>query len=124
LEEQLATGGREAGASLGANPVEFVAELARRTSELVEATDDGAALSTQPGTITLVGYLPTRALELTVHSLDLARALGVEVPDSLRPAVAASCRIAGCVAAELPNASDFLLLLTGRSDVPNGLSVI
>jgi hypothetical protein len=48
--------------------------------------------------MTLIDYLPTRTFELTVHSLDLARALGIESLAVLGPAVSACCELAGRLA--------------------------
>jgi hypothetical protein len=72
----------------------------------------------------LVDYLPTRTFELTVHSLDLARALGVDPPEVLTPAVTACCELAGGLAGRRPHAADLLLLLTGREHLPPGLTIL
>lgn len=74
--------------------------------------------------MTLVDYLPTRTFELAVHGLDLARTLGLPTPASLAPGIAASLELAGAIGARLPTAGDLLLLLTGRTGLPGGLSVL
>jgi hypothetical protein len=56
----------------------------------------------------LAGYLPTRTFELAVQSLDLTRALRLDIPDALRPAIAASCELAGRLAGQLPTAPELL----------------
>ena len=59
--------------------------------------------------MTLIDCLPTRTFELAVHGLDLARALGLPTPASLRPGIAASLELAGAIGARLPTAGDLLL---------------
>jgi hypothetical protein len=59
-----------------------------------------------------------------VHSLDLARALDQTPPDGLDAAIAASCELAGQLAAQSPRAAELLLLLTGRGGLDAGLSIV
>ena len=120
----VAQRGRDAGAALGDDPPARVAELARRVTELVAGTADDAPLATAAGTMTLVSYLPTRTFELAVHGLDLARAIGVPPPDDLTPAVVASLSLAADLAGRLDTGPDILLLLTGRTGLPDGLQVL
>ncbi|WP_211878223.1 maleylpyruvate isomerase N-terminal domain-containing protein [Pseudarthrobacter albicanus] len=122
--DAIAQRGREAGAGLGEDPVATVQELVRRVTALVRHTPDEALAATPAGTMTLIDYLPTRTFELAVHGLDLARALGFDSPASLAPAIAASLELAGAIGARLPSAPELLLLLTGRSGLPNNLSVV
>ncbi len=114
LDESIAERGRQAGLALGHDPAGHVARLAREAEELVERTADDAVLVLAPGTMTLAGYLPTRTFELAVHGLDLARATGATVPATMQPSIAASCEIAGRLAAAGPLAAAALMLLTGR----------
>jgi uncharacterized protein (TIGR03083 family) len=116
--------GREAGAALGEDPVGAIADLARRVTGLVDGTADGASVASPVGTITLVDYLPSRTFELTVHGLDLARTLGVDPPPSLQPAVSASLDLAGRLAGTLGHAPELLLLITGRTGLREGISIV
>lgn len=120
----VARRGREAGTALGDDPAAAVAKLAHRVSALVRATPEGAPVATPFGAMTLAGYLPTRSFELAVHGLDLGRALDLEVPAGLSPAIAASLKLAAAVGGRLASAGDLLLLVTGRRGLPNGLSVL
>ncbi|MGH9081787.1 MAG: maleylpyruvate isomerase N-terminal domain-containing protein [Acidimicrobiales bacterium] len=124
LDRAIADRGRQSGAELGENPAAAVAEMANRVCALVDTADDDAPVATAVGAMTLAGYLPTRTFELAVHSLDLARALALPVPATMGPAIAASCELAGRLAAQRPDAADLLLLLTGRSHLRDGLSVV
>ena len=120
----IAQRGRETGDTLGHDPAGAVRELVQRVTALVRQTPGDALLATPAGTMTLLDYLPTRTFELAVHGLDLARALGLPTPASLGPGIAASLELAGAIGARLPTAGDLLLLITGRTDLPGGLSVV
>lgn len=120
----IAARGREAGEALGDDPAAAVAALAVRIQALVERTPDDTPVASPAGPMTLGTYLPTRTFELTVHTLDLARALGVDPPAGLAPAVAASCELAGAIAGRREDAASLLLLLTGREGLPPGLTVL
>jgi uncharacterized protein (TIGR03083 family) len=122
--DAVARRGREAGAALGGDPAGAIADLVRRVTARVDATADDATVATPVGPMTLAAYLPTRTFELTVHGLDLARALAVETPAVLAPAVTACCELAGGIAGQLPRAPELLLALTGRTGLPEGLSVV
>jgi uncharacterized protein (TIGR03083 family) len=122
--ESIAQRGRDTGAELGADPAGAVQEIVERITSLLRNTPEDAMVATPAGTMTLLDYLPTRTFELAVHGLDLARALGVEPPASLMPAVAASLELAGAIGARLPSAPELLLLLTGRPGLPGTLSVV
>lgn len=124
LDASIAERGREAGAALGNEPALGVSRLVERVVALVDRTPGSALLATPAGTMTLADYLPTRTFELAVHSLDLARSTGREVPPGLLPAVASSCVLAGAIAGRLPTAPELLLLMTGRAGLPERLSVL
>lgn len=119
----IAERGRQAGRDLGEDPVGAAQQIARRVLSLVSRTRDDAVLTTPFGTMALGEYLRTRAFELTVHSIDLARAVDAPVPGLLR----AACRPAICLAAAAgtsEQAVDALLALTGRRSLPPGFSVL
>ena len=115
--------GREAGRDLGPDPSAKVADLLRQVlTDLDGARDPLIAVIGGLG-IRLSNYLPTRVFELTVHSLDIARAIGIDItlPDqALRDATVLAAQIAaltGQAAAVLP-------ALTGRGGLPAGFSVV
>jgi hypothetical protein len=116
--------GRRAGEELGDHPAGAVAELAGRVVALGDACSDDDPVATPAGKMTFAGYLPTRTFELAVHSLDLARALGVPPPGVLGPATAAAGKLAGALAAQHPNAAKLLPLLTGRRSGVEDVSVL
>ncbi len=121
----IAQRGRQAGAALGDNPLAAVQELATRVTALVAATPDDATLTVANGRgATLLAYLPTRTLELTVHTLDLVGALGLGPPASLAAPVAACLELAGRAMGRGSDAPALLLALTGRRALPEGFSII
>ncbi|MCK4176874.1 maleylpyruvate isomerase N-terminal domain-containing protein [Aciditerrimonas ferrireducens] len=119
----IAERGQAAGLELGDRPAALVAELAEQAQAALAGVDDQAPCQTPAGPMTLAGYLPTRTFELTVHTLDLARAIGQPPPAALGPALPTCCELAGRLAGQRPDAADLLLLLTGRP-VAGGLSVV
>jgi uncharacterized protein (TIGR03083 family) len=122
--DAVAERGRQAGAALGDDPHATVAALAGRVLALVDGSPDDALVTTPAGTIALVGYLPTRTFELTVHTLDLAAATGVAVPAALTDPLRASLHLAAELADERGSTVDVLLALTGRRPLPQGFSVL
>jgi uncharacterized protein (TIGR03083 family) len=114
IDRAIAERGRQAGAELGADPASAVDALVDRTLAVVEASSDDRPVHTPVGPMTLAAYLPTRTFELTVHGLDLARAVDREPPAVLAEPIQVCCLIAAEVAARRPGAAELLLELTGR----------
>jgi uncharacterized protein (TIGR03083 family) len=75
IHTAVAERGHLAGAQIGDDPVAAVNELITRVLALVDATPLESVLDVRGGTMTLATYLPTRVLELVVHTDDLCRAL-------------------------------------------------
>lgn len=119
----VAARGREAGAGLGADPVQAALEAANSVVRLVRSTPDSAPLLTRFGAMRLGDYLSTRAFELTVHGLDLARAIHTEPTAGLRRSAPPALALAVALASE-DAAAAALLSLTGRGVLPNGFSVL
>lgn len=117
LDAAVAERGQQAGAELGENPARAVTQLAERVGTLVRASAADAPVATPAGTMTLSTYLPTRSFELTVHTLDLTRAVDLPTPAVLGPPMSAACELAGRLAARRSNVADILLGVVGR-DVP------
>ncbi len=119
----VAARGREAGQALGDDPAAAVRETAARVLAGVGAAADDACLTTPVGGMRLIDYLPTRVLELTVHTLDLAAAIsvGVTLPQG---AAAVTLGLVAELAASRPDrVAPLLLAATGRQALPPGFSV-
>jgi uncharacterized protein (TIGR03083 family) len=110
----VAERGREAGAALGADPAESVAEIAARVLPLVDSCDGTELVTTIAGGMRLSDYLPTRTFELAVHTADLAAALGLAL-DVPATAATQALQIVTDVAVGDGRAGPLLLLATGRT---------
>jgi uncharacterized protein (TIGR03083 family) len=119
----VAQRGREAGQELGEEPVAWANAAARRTAKILDGLPDDAILITPVGGMRLIDYLPCRIFELTVHTLDVAEAIGVkEEPPS------AALKVTQHLMADLAVAngvgSDLAFAVTGRLSLPSGYSVL
>ncbi|HLI15380.1 MAG TPA: maleylpyruvate isomerase family mycothiol-dependent enzyme [Acidimicrobiales bacterium] len=72
----IAARGREAAVALGDDPVAQLRAVAAAAASAVAGADDDALVGTRAGGMRLDDYLPTRTVELVVHGLDLAAAIG------------------------------------------------
>ena len=115
--------GREAGRVLGADPSAKVTErLHQVLTDLDGAGDPLIAVIGGLG-IRLSNYLPTRVFELTVHSLDIARATGIDFAPP-EQALEAATVLAAHISALTGQAAAVLTALTGRGALPAGFSVV
>lgn len=115
--------GRQAGAALGDDPGAAVRTLADRVVALVERTDDDALVGTPVGGMRLAAYLPTRVFELTVHTLDLANAVGVRT-DPPEAAAEVALEVLAGLAWRRGLAGALLLAATGRGPLPEGFNLL
>lgn len=115
LNAAVAERGRQAGAELGLDPAGSVAETTRRVVALVGNTPADAPLATSAGIMTLLAYLPTRIFELTVHTLDLHRAIHTDPTPQLDPAIALTWELLGRIASRRQRRADLVLSITGRN---------
>ena len=110
--------GREAGAAL-VDPMATVRMVAERALARLAATPDEHVGETFVGPMRLADYLPTRVVEMALHTLDLQAATGQPL---LLPASAANVTLG--VLAELADLPVLLLAMTGRQALPSGFNVI
>ncbi|MBA2444031.1 MAG: maleylpyruvate isomerase N-terminal domain-containing protein [Nocardioidaceae bacterium] len=119
----VAQRGRDAGAQLGADVAAAVEQIADRVIGRVDAAPEDAPVATPVGGMRLADYLPTRTFELTVHTCDLAAALGqkADVPEV---AALDSLTLLGGLAVRSGRAGPLLLAATGRGNLPSGFTVL
>jgi uncharacterized protein (TIGR03083 family) len=110
--------GREAGAQL-IDPEATARRTAEQALGRLAATPDEHVGETFAGPMRLADYLPTRVVELGIHTLDLQRATGQ--PMAL-PASAAAV-VLGTLA-ELADVPTLLMAMTGRQPLPDGFNVL
>jgi hypothetical protein len=75
----VAERGRQVGLELGEKPALVIRETVERVLAGLEQIPNNAILGVPVGGMRLIDYLPTRAFELTIHTLDIAAAIGKEV---------------------------------------------
>lgn len=125
LHEQVAARGVAAGAALGPHPAVAVSEIVESATLalMTVAADQDPIVATALGGMRLSAYLPTRTLELTVHSLDLAEAvaLPLQVPDEVMAVVLPILAGAALTNGQGP---DLARALTGRAPLPDGFTVL
>lgn len=115
--------GREAGRVLGADPSAKVTELLHQVSTDLDGAGDPLIAVIGGLGIRLSNYLPTRVFELTVHSLDIARATGIDFAPP-EQALEAATVLAAQISALTGQAAAVLTALTGRGALPAGFSVV
>jgi uncharacterized protein (TIGR03086 family) len=120
--DAIAARARASVAALGADPPAAVAAAARLAQDLVADADADAELGTPFGRRRLGDYLPIRVAELVIHSLDLARAVELDVappPNALR----LTLHLIADMVDKRGAAADVVLALAGRTTLPEGFSV-
>lgn len=121
--DDVAERGREAGRALGHDPASAVQEIARRVVALVASLPDDHPIETPYGKPVLATYLRSRVTELTIHTMDLADAVGLSVEppgESMRVTLYMLIDLArrgGVV-------KDVAFALTGRGTLPDGFSLL
>jgi uncharacterized protein (TIGR03083 family) len=111
----------QAGVALGEHRLDALRELQDRATAVL-ATED-RVIQTIAGAMRLSDYLPTRIFELGVHSVDLARAIGV--PEALPAEVAESIlALSVDVARRRGDSQALLCALTGRGPLAPGYSIV
>jgi uncharacterized protein (TIGR03083 family) len=110
--------GQEAGAAL-TDPLGEAEATSQRVLALVASSDDDEPVNTFVGQIGLVEYVATRVVELTVHTMDLQRAVG-------QPAAigSAAATVVLPLLTQLGRAEAIVLALTGRAPLPDGFNVL
>lgn len=109
--------------ALGADPAARIRRLVDNVTDRLGELSGDPLIHSAAGGMRLTAWLPTRTLELTVHSLDLAAStdLTARLPS---PAVAEAAAIAARLAAANGDGATVLQALTGRNVLPAGFSVM
>lgn len=124
--EVIAERGRETAATLGDRPEAAVAALAARVRARLATLDGTEPADTPAGRIRISEYLPSRTVELTVHTSDLLQSQGVPAAEQVvpEPAAAATLHVLADLAAQRGVAAPLLRAATGRAPLPAGFSVL
>ena len=122
-DERVAQRGREAGLALGEDPLAAMNADWARAEPVLDVTDEDTIIAYDNGGIRFGDYLETRVFELTVHTLDLASAIGVEVEPS-HEALGVTLQLLAALAVESGRGIPLALSGTGRGPLPDGYSVL
>lgn len=119
--DAVAERGREAGIALGDDPVGVVRDAVDAAVASIAEADPDAVVTLPWGTMRLATYLPTRVVELVVHTDDLCRAVG-------HPPVATAAELGVVMdvltaSADEANALVLVRAMLGRTDLPAGFNV-
>ena len=119
----IAQRGRDAGRDLGSDPSLAVQRIVAESLAALARMADAAILTTPFGTTGLLDYLPTRVVEVTIHTIDLARATGVDATPP-RDALALTLHTLADVALVMDNALPIIFAITGRAPLPPRFSLL
>ncbi|WP_439689013.1 maleylpyruvate isomerase N-terminal domain-containing protein [Curtobacterium sp. SP.BCp] len=123
----VAERGRQAGRDLGTDRPASVAVIVERVVAQVRDAGGDRRIVAPMGEWALAAYLPTRVFELTVHTIDLRVAAGLDL-DPPAAASAEALRVLGLLVGDAdPSSGDapvLLRALTGRAALASGWSVL
>lgn len=119
----VAQRGRQAGEALGADPAAAFRDLADRAVARLAAADPDQLIETIAGGIRIRSYVPTRTVELVVHGLDVAAAVGIPAAFS-GTALTEAAVVLARTSVELGQGPALLAALTGRAALPPGFSTV
>ncbi len=121
--ENVAERGKQAGTSLGPDPVTEARRLAETALTAMENLPDDALVQTFAGGMCLSDYLETRVFELVLHTFDLQAALQIElsVPGEAERVV---LHVLAELAAQDGKAVPVLRALTGRAALPDRFNLL
>ena len=121
--KQVAERGRAAGLEIIDDPRMMIRGFAMYVKNKLEELSDDFILACPIGGIRLIDYLPTRTFEIVIHTMDLAKAVGVDAKPP-EAGMEATLQIMGQLAIHRGQASELILASTGRGGLPEGFSVL
>jgi uncharacterized protein (TIGR03083 family) len=123
IDEQIAQRGKDAGADLGDDPLPTIQAALERALAAMNGVPEDTVIAYNNGGIRLADYLATRVLELVVHTLDLAQAIGADV-EPPREALAVTLHLLADLAVDSGHGGKLALAATGRGLLPDRFSVL
>ena len=98
-------------------------EIATRVLGLIDGLPDDHSMRTPAGERSLVGYLRSRVTELTIHTVDLASALELEV-EAPEECWRTTLHMLADMAVRGGSAKEVAFALTGRHALTDGFSLV
>jgi uncharacterized protein (TIGR03083 family) len=123
IDDQIADRGRIAGRELGDDPLNSIIESHQRVHAVIDGLPEDTVINYTNGGIRLGDYLQTRVLELVVHTLDLANAIGIEAKPP-REALAVTLHLLADLAVDSGSGGQLALAATGRALSSDRFSVL
>ncbi|MDA0797890.1 MAG: maleylpyruvate isomerase family mycothiol-dependent enzyme [Chloroflexi bacterium] len=123
INDAIADRGREAGQELGDEIAATIRTSLNKALTALDAVPDGTIIAYPNGGIKLEHYLETRVLELTVHTLDILAATGIEV-EPPREALSCTLHLLADLAVDSGYGGQLALLATGRGVIADRFSVL
>ena len=115
--------GFAAGKALGADPLTTLKALADRVLPLVDSLPQDYMLDLPQGQRSMDDYMPSRVQEVTVHTMDIATAIGLDIPPPVE-CLRESLYYHADRAIERNQAVAMVLALTGRAPLPEGFNLV
>ena len=84
---------------------------------------DDTILATPVGSMKLINYLPTRVLDLTIHTLDIAAAVGAQVQPPPGP-MEITLHLLADLSVGRGSGPELAFALTGRGNLREGFSLL
>lgn len=122
IHDDVAARGVAGAAELGDDPAGTIRSWRDAAVAVVESSDGDEIGTVFGGGMRARAYLPTRIVELVVHSLDVARAVDAEPPDT-----PIASRVAVTTVAEMLDRTTgavVLAALLGRGSLPEGFNLL
>ena len=113
INQQVAERGHAAGAALGPDPLAVVRPAAERALATLGSVPNDARWTVNVGGMWAADYMPSRVMELTIHTLDLAQAIGYPVQPG-REALSVVLHLLAELALDSPQGGALALVATGR----------
>lgn len=121
-QELIARAGHRVGAELGANPLPRVQQVVARQALLPPGAKDDLVITVLGG-MRAEAYLVTRIVEVTIHTADLAAALG-QAPDLPESASRITLHALTEIALDTGTATPLIRAASGRGPLPPGYSLL
>ena len=119
----VAERGRAASLEIKDDPLPTVRASINLVRSKLDELEDSAILTTPNGGMRLEDYLATRILELTIHTLDLAKAIGVEA-EPPASSMKVTLDILSGIAVQRGVALSLVLAAAGRASLPSGFKLM
>lgn len=123
INQAVADRGRKTVGELGLDLLASIQRVRDRVFRLIDSLPDDFIFGTTTGAITLTNYLPTRTVELIVHTLDIETATGIDVPPP-KEAMRITLHVLADLAVLSPHAGRLALLATGRDAWQGSFTVL